>query len=1082
MGFGGRFGVLGPLVVRDGAGDAVRVPEAKVRALLADLLVHEGRPVSADRLIDDLWGEDLPAHPANALQNKVSQLRRVLGREGVVRQPPGYRLRIDDGDVDADRFRALVTRARATGDPRARAALLTEALGLWRGPAYADFADEEFARTAALRLEEQRLTVLEERAEARLAAGEHGTLVGELTELVARHPLRERLRAAQLRALYRAGRQSEALASYDELRVRLAEELGLDPGPELAAVHRTILTQAPEPAAAPAPAARPGTRLPTPLTPLVGRERAVAEAGALLTAGRLVTLTGPGGVGKTRLAIETAARHADAFPDGVRLVELAGQRGSLADLTEVIATALGLRDDGAMGLPVPAAAPADRLAAALRDRHALLVLDNCEHVVEHVAHLTDLLLRTAPGLRVLATSQEPLGLAGETVRAVEPLPAAEAVRLFAARAAAAAPGFVLDATTTEAVEEICRRLDGLPLALELAATRVRALGVRELAHRLDDRFRVLTGTHRGAPPRQQTLRAVIDWSWELLTAPERIVLRRLAAHTDGCTLQAAEAVCAGDGVQAEEVLGLLARLVDRSLVVMTDGPRGPRYRLLESVAAYGTERLREMADLEPVRARHLHHYTELAERAAPRLRGPEQGHWLAVLDAETANLRTALDTAVRQGPAETALRLTAALSWYWLLRGRLGEARRSLESALGMPAESLPLRAEVRSLWGSFALLSGTRTPLSPAEETAEAGPWPQARWFRSYALFNAGDLAGAEALVELALAGFHERGDRWGVAAALGRRAVHALIRDDMAALRHDGERSAELFRELGDRWGRLQSVVPLAALAEIGGDYERAGGILRDGLRMAEELGLRAEVSARLSGLGRLALLAGDRDGARELHERARRTAAEQSFKFGEIHAEMGLALGARREGDLATAETHLRRIREWYEQVAPEPAGNALILAELGFVAEQRGDAEAARALHLQGLAAARLIGGPRAVALALEGLSGVEALSGSPGRAAFLLGAAAATRESAGAPLPPAERGDVDRITTAAEAAMGKAAFEEAFEHGRTTDPQEAVPAYGGERPAGASSNAGRAGFGRPQPHQARPAIEDTAAQR
>ncbi|MEV6780619.1 BTAD domain-containing putative transcriptional regulator [Streptomyces syringium] len=1058
MGFGGRFGVLGPLLVRDGAGQPVRVPEAKVRALLADLLVHEGRPVSADRLIDDLWAADLPAHPANALQNKVSQLRRVLGRDSVLRQPPGYRLRIDDGDVDADRFQDLVARARATDDPRARAALLTEALGLWRGPAYADFADEEFARTAALRLEEQRLTVLEEQAEARLAAGEHGALVGELTALVARHPLRERLRAAQLRALYRAGRQSEALASYDELRVRLAEELGLDPGPELTALHRSILGQAPDLSAAPAPTARPRAQLPTPLTPLVGRERAVAEASALLTAGRLVTLTGPGGVGKTRLAIETAARHSDVFPDGVHLVELAGQRGSVTELTEVIATALDLRDDGASGMPMPAAvtAPADRLAAALRDRRALLVLDNCEHVVEHVAHLTALLLRAAPGLRVLATSQEPLGLAGETVRAVEPLPAAEAVRLFAARAAAVAPGFVLDATTTGAVEEICRRLDGLPLALELAATRVRALGVRELADRLDDRFRVLTGTHRGAPPRQQTLRAVIDWSWELLTAPERIVLRRLAAHTDGCTLRAAEAVCAGDGVQTEEVLDLLARLVDRSLVVMTDGPRGPRYRLLESVAAYGTERLREMADLEPVRARHLHHYTELAERAAPRLRGPEQDHWLAVLDAETANLRTALDTAIRQGPPGSALRLTSALSWYWLLRGRLGEARRSLESALASPsgADALPLRAEVRSLWGSFALLSGTRRPLSPAEETADAGPCPRAQWFRSYALGNAGDQAGAEALVELALAGFRERGDRWGVAAALGRRAVDALIRGDMATLKHDGERSAELFRELGDRWGQLQSVSPLAALAEIGGDYERAGSIQRDGLRLAEELGLRAEVSSRLSGLGRLALLAGDPDGARELHERARRIAAEQSFKFGEIYAEMGLALGARRQGDLPTAETYLRRIREWYDEVAPEPSGNALILAELGFVAEQRGDAEAARALHLQGLETACLNGGPRAIALALEGLSGVEVLSGDPGRAAYLLGAAAATRESAGAPLPPAERGDVDRITTAAEAAVGKAAFEEEFERGRAAGGAPGcgpvVAACGGER--------------------------------
>ncbi|MEW2388711.1 BTAD domain-containing putative transcriptional regulator, partial [Streptomyces venezuelae] len=753
-----RFGVLGPLAVWDGEGEPVKVPEAKVRALLADLLVHEGRPVSADRLIDDLWGDAPPGNPANALQAKVSQLRRVLGRDRVVRQPPGYRLRLDAAagdEVDADRFRALVEEARRAPDPASRAAALGEALALWRGPAYADLADEEFVRASVDRLAEQRIAVLEERAEARLAAGDHTLLTGELADLVARHPLRERLRAVQLRALYLAGRQSEALASYEGLRRRLSAELGVDPGPELASLHEAILRQDPSLTQRPAgrgvapeggPDVGPATDLsgdaadaadaavrqggspgsplpaplPTPLTALIGRDRAVADVGGLLGSARLVTLTGPGGVGKTRLALEAAARLAEAS-DAVRLVELAALRGdsTLADLAVSVSTALGLRDDAPTGVPAAApATPLDRLTTSLRDRRTLLVLDNCEQVVEEAAALADALLRAAPGLRVLATSQEPLGLTGETVFLVEPLPAADAVQLFAARAAAAAPGFSLVPGSDDeaAVAEICRRLDGIPLALELAATRVRALGVRELADRLGDRFRLLTSGQRGAPARQQTLRAMIDWSWELLTAPERIVLRRLAVHRDGCTLDAAEAVCAGDGVTRDEVLDLVTRLVDRSLVVMAPGPAGtaPRYRLLESVSAYAMERLDALEDHAAVRERHLHHYLDLAECAEPRLRDGGQRVWLARLDAEAANLRAALDEATRRPSAGEAVRLATALTWWWLLRGRLTEARRALATVSGTTPGADPGATPGTAHGADFGATPGTDPGAAP--------------------------------------------------------------------------------------------------------------------------------------------------------------------------------------------------------------------------------------------------------------------------------------------------------------------------------------------------------------------------------
>ncbi|GHJ99901.1 SARP family transcriptional regulator [Streptomyces sp. Y2F8-2] len=1085
-----RFGVLGPLAVWDDEGVAVRVPEAKVRALLADLLVHDGGPVSADRLIHDLWGDRPPGRAAGALQAKVSQLRRALGRDRVLHQPSGYRLRLDGDEVDAARFRALVERARGAAAPGDRAALLTEALELWRGPAYADFADREFVRGAAQRLAEQRLSVLEEQAEARLAAGDHVLLAGELADLVNRHPLRERLRALQMRALYATGRQSEALEAYEDLRARLLADLGVDPSPELAALHQAVLRQDPELKPAPhnatrsrprtepdAGSPRPATEadarttpapanLPTSLTPLIGRDKALARLSELLHAARLVTLTGPGGVGKTRLAVAAAdAVHGGSvvnLADGTWFVEFSGIRdGTAADLAQIVATTLGISDHTPSAVPVHGTgtpSPAHHLATVLRDRRTLLVLDNCEHVVDAAADLAGLLLRTAPGLRILATSQEPLGLPGEEVFPVEPLPTTDAVRLFTQRVAAAAPGCPLasgacDASDRAAVTEICRRLDGIPLALELAATRVRALGVRELAARLGDRFQLLTSGRRGAPARQQTLRAMIDWSWELLSAPERIVLRRLAAFSDGCDLQAAEAVCAGDGVAGAEVPALVSRLVDRSLVVVVAGPTGPRYRLLESVAAYATGRLHEMEDFAGVRDRHLRHYLALAERAEGELRGAEQRSWLARLDAESGNLRAALDEAVRRAaagaPAEAA-RLATALAWWWLLRGRLVQARRSLRAVLDATtaAEAESDHAELTLLHAAFALLTGDHNAATGAPN-GDAVPDPERRaralWLCAYGLFSAGAAADSGELNDRALKLFTAAGDQWGTAAALGLRAALALIRGDLDRVGRDGRRSAGLFRTVGDRWGELQTVSPLAALAEIKGEYEEATRRQYEGLRIARELGLAAEESARLSGLGRLALLARDFDRARDLHEQARRSAAEQGYKYGEIHAEMGLALGARRSGDLDAAEVHLRHLRDGYADVSSQ-AGDHLLLAEFGFVAELRGDAESAAAHHLRGLDVARALGEPRALALSLEGLAGAMALHGTEsaaGCAALLLGAADRARRSVGAPLPPAERTDVDRITHAARTTLGDADFAQAFDHGTRLSPEEAL---------------------------------------
>ncbi|MFC7546497.1 BTAD domain-containing putative transcriptional regulator [Plantactinospora sp. GCM10030261] len=1127
-----RFGVLGPLAAWTDAGEAVTVPGLKVRALLADLIVHAGRPVSTDRLVDDLWGDGVPANPAGAVQVRVSQLRKALAdaepgaRDLVVSRPPGYLLQVDAGAVDAGRFAALTARARTVADPRDRAALFADALALWRGPAYADFADEEFVRAAANRLEEQRLAVLEEHAETRLELGEHSALAAELSDLVERHPLRERLRAAQLLALYRAGRPTEALDSFRDLRERLADELGLDPGPGLVALHRSMLAQDPAlTATGTPPANRPPTNLPAPVTALIGRDEAIDEVRALLAKGRLVTLVGSGGVGKTRLAIETARQLHDEYDNGVFLVELAGldraappppgptppgpttpgptpPRPTTPEATapgatapgpmtpgpgpgyapaEAVLAVLGIRDaaDGQPG------SPTETLVAALRGRRKLLVLDNCEHLVEEVADLVDRIMRGAEGISVLATSREPLGLAGEVLWDVPPLTVPEpgadaaawarssAVQLFVTRAAATAKGFALDAETGPAVALLCRRLDGIPLALELAATRVRALGVHGLVARLDDRFRLLATGHRGAPHRQRTLTAMVDWSWDLLSEPERVVLRRLAVHVDGCTLESAEAVCAGDDVETYAVLDLLARLVDRSLVVMAEGGE-PRYRLLESVTAYCLDRLAESGETDRIRMRHAGHYTELAARSRAGLTGHGQREWLRRMDAESANLRAAFDHVVRRGAAEPALRLATGLVWYRQLRGRLVEAARALDTALALADENAVGRGTVTGAGGGGAMAGDVGGV--PAALRADALAWraglaamqgevtdwlvrrdealaayatagdphglARAQWFLAHVGTDLSDVDGGTALLTAALATFRDLGDRWGEAAVLSVRAKLAHAAGDTGSLTRDAARSAELFDQLGDRWGVLQATEWLGSLAEMAGDHDRALRLHREGLEIAEELGLWPDAVGRLGWLGWTCVQLGDYPAARAWCERALAMSEEHGFRFGRILLELVLGIAARRDGLLDLAETHLGGLERGASADDP-PLYLSLVLTELGFAAELRGDAAEAVRRHTAAFTTAGQLGGPRDVAYALVGMAGALSVAGEHRSAARVLGSAEAARRSGGLPAGPAETADTDRIVGAVRAALGDADYAIELERGGALTPEEAL---------------------------------------
>jgi predicted ATPase/DNA-binding SARP family transcriptional activator len=1056
-----RFGILGPLEVRNGEAP-VRVPGAKERALLVDLLVNAGQVVSADRLVEDLWGEDPPGNPANTLQGRVSALRRALGPAGsrwLVTSPPGYRLEADPGSVDAARFERLVAEAEvaAAAAPARAAGLLEEALGLWRGPALAEFADQPWAQAEAARLEELRLAATEALAELRLAAGGHAGLVGELEGLIAAHPTRERLRGQLMVALYRSGRQADALAVYQQIREVLADELGIDPSPELQRLHQRILVQDPALEAAAPDRGQGWHNLPERLTSLVGRDEELRELAKLVEQQRLVTVLGPGGAGKTSLAVELARQLAPGVPDGVWLVELAG----LVDpalLAEVVVAVLGLVEEAGEAVPAPAS---ERLAGFVADKALLLVLDNCEHLVGACAELAQRLLAAGPAVKVLATSREVLGVPGEVVWPVPPLAVPEApdpevvpdprgaatgpgpagaadapealarydaVRLFCERAAAADPGFILDAASAPAVAELCRRLDGLPLAIELAAARVRFLPPAEIAARLGDRFGLLAGGGRTVAARQRTLRATVDWSWELLEEREQLLFRRLAVFSGGWTVAAAEAVCAGDGLAAGEVLEGLFALVDRSLVVAAGGDPA-RFRMLETLRAYGAERLDEAGEAGTVAARHTAWFLDLAEEAANH---HSERRWLRRLEADYDNLRAVLDRAVAGRNTETALRLAGALGWYWWTNSTL-EGRQRLAAVLALAAGEPPTPALARVLQA----VAMIEVQLTLSDATADAAR-------RSLELFERfGDRQGAAfskllvAWVELQTRGpseatlrltreaeatFGELGDPWGEAfAGHSRFAMEVNLHGLPDGAEEARRRILERFQALDDQWGVAQARFTDGELARARGDVEGAVGHFEAALASARHGGPLWIVLASLTFLGGLVALQGDDARAAALHAEAvelfRRT-GEQRRGYAGLYNQLG---------QVARARGELERARQLHREalaIVREILGWSVpyTLASLACAEARLGDLDAAEA-HLRE-AAGRVLAHPEppTAALVLNGAALAAIGRGRPERAARLLAAAAATRERAGVAPIGAERLEVDLVAATVEAAL------------------------------------------------------------
>ncbi|MFF9526432.1 BTAD domain-containing putative transcriptional regulator [Streptomyces achromogenes] len=876
-------------------GTAVPVGGARLRALLSVLALRAGRTVPAAVLVDEVWGADPPADATGALQALVGRLRRALGAEAVASADGGYRLAAAPDDIDLTRFDRLTgdgLTALADGDPAKAAAVLDEALALWHGPALPDLPD----RTAdAARWETRRLDARRARHAAALALGRAEETLPELTALCDDHPLDEPLQALRLRALRDTGRPAQALAAYEDVRRLLADRLGSDPGPELRALHAELLRAEPVPAA---PAAGPGN-LPARLTSFVGREADLEAIAADLAGARLVTLLGPGGAGKTRLSQEAAEAVRHTVRDGVWLAELAPVDDPDA-VPQAVLTAIGARDtvlhgagvDGMRAVAERHDDPVERLVEHCARRRMLLILDNCEHVVDAAARLTESLLARCPELTVLATSREPLGVPGELLRPVEPLPEPVALRLLAERGAAARPGFRV-ADDPEACAEICRRLDGLPLAIELAAARLRMLTPRQIADRLDDRFRLLTSGSRTVLPRQQTLRAVVDWSWDLLDAAEREVLARLSVFAGGCDLAAAEAVC---GPAALDALG---SLVDKSLVVAAPAGGGMRYRLLETVAEYAAERLAETGRRTETERAHLTYYRELARTTDPLLRGPGQLAAIGRFQLEYENLRTAFRHAVALGDEQEGLCLIHSLLWFWQMRDQRVETRVWCREvmALGPDPFAAPARpaapvwqrcTDTPPPYTGEALVEARRgihlahlacmdtemdawqTPAAQAKlrtvaEVYEPGlpqtcRVPGLLWFFAVLLTGGADRLHTivDACVETCR---RTPGFEWELADVLHLRANFLSNR---AAWTGDATRSAdeslEIFRRLGDVWGATEALAARGEANERRAAFDRAATDYRAAIEHAERLGARAQTAVLTARLGGVLLESGE------------------------------------------------------------------------------------------------------------------------------------------------------------------------------------------------------------------------------
>ncbi|WP_327581454.1 AfsR/SARP family transcriptional regulator [Nonomuraea sp. NBC_00507] len=1039
-----RIELLGPVRAYANDGAPIDVGGVMVRALLARLALAEGETVSVDALVDGLWREHPRGGTVNALHGLVHRLRKALGGAGVVeRAAGGYRLHVRAEDVDAVRFEEKAKRGGrelAAGAAQRAASLLDEALALWRGDALADVRDAPFAGTAGTRLEELRVAAIEDRFEAELRLGRHDEILADMAAVAASHPLRERLAGLRMRALHAAGRQSDALAVFEQVRGTLAEELGVDPSEELRQTHLAVVRgelTIPEAEQA-RPEAAPG-RLPALLTSFVGREEELRLLAGLLETSRLVTVVGPGGVGKTRLTVEVASRHRAHQRGRVWLVPLAGV--NTADgLPEAVLGALSVAD------AQPSGTPLDRVVSLLAGGEGVLVLDNCEQICGPVAEFAGQLLERQPYVTILATSREPLDVMGETLCRLGPLdlpPAhadsaqageSDAVRLFLDRAAAVQPGLVLDAPTATSVVDIVRRLDGLPLALELAAARLRTMSADQLARRLDDRFRLLSTGNRAAQPRQQTLHAVIEWSWDLLTDQERTLARRMSIFPARTGIAAIEAVCSDETLPAGEVIYLLDSLVDKSIVERA----GHAYRMLETIRAHAADKLRLAGEAEAVLRRLARHFADLAEEHEPLLRSDKQAESLRLFQAEYDNLMFALQTAIDGGDAETAARILGPLYWYWVML-RYDARADAYVAKVAEFGDALP--AQARAAFTAIHLVAGEGAPTKEPDrlralidDCAHTGALRRYPMLLTTALMMALTL-GLDELVDQEIARVRSGSDRWAIACTFMIEAMRYRERGDRESSATAMAAALHAFKEAGDRWWTAKTLYGLAQIHAIAGDHDQAIAAYEHSLAIATDLGSQDEVSTRL-GLATERMRAGDLTGAQHDIETAERAAWERGHRVLEIEVLGSLAELYRRSGAIERADQELDRMETLARRLrlTAETMENLLVPARMANLLTA-GDAAPARELLPRAMQAAQAHMNTPAAAQLLARLLFLE---DDPAGAATALGLSQAIRGTF-------DHGDTELCSLAETLSqrLGRTDYDTAYQRGADMTPHEAT---------------------------------------
>ncbi|MCW2751493.1 MAG: AfsR family transcriptional regulator [Aeromicrobium sp.] len=1020
--------VLGPLQVRVDDRE-VDLGGPRSRALVARLALDAGRPVGATTLIDDLWGLDVPADAVNALQSVVSRTRRKLPDGALESTPAGYVLHCDS--VDALEFERL----SGTGRPG-------EALALWRGAALADVLAFPFAVMAATRLDELRLSEAEASLEVRAIDATDAGVVAELADLTAAHPYRDGFWRLYLTALASHGRTNEALTAYEGLRGMLADELGADPSPALQELHLALLR---------GETARPGRMssvLPVGVTTFVGRERAIDDLTSAIGAHRLVTILGPGGAGKTRLAIESARAGAAAFDD-VCLVELAPVTNG-NDIVSTILSTLGLLEISVIDRRNSGGATDERtrLLDALAELRMLLILDNCEHLIDDVAAVAEDVLTHAPRLVVLTTSREPLRILGEYVYPVDPLtqPSStvsssealgySAVQLFVQRAQAADPAFTLDDVTLPSVLEICARLDGQPLAIELAAARLRSLAVDQVAARLSDRFRLLTGGSRTALPRHRTLRAVVEWSWDLLDDDERDLAERIAVFPGGLTAASAAAVFD----DSERTADLLESLADKSLLVAIRAET-PRFRMLETLREYGTERLIDRGIVQKVRTAHVDHFLAYAKEHELDLRGPRQLEAFAAFDLERGNISAALRFAIDQQDRDRAARMLATHGWYWATRNQDAEVLAWAAAVGTLPGQSDPTSEIcVRVLQIVAAMASDNRGVISDyVEEILE--------------LHDTGEAYGP--YVDMAMATidfFGKLGDRklvpptdpWTRAAIVLLRVV---LMDNAGTLGGDTgqlDEAIEGFLAVGDRWGLATSMGQRATLEAYAGDADAALATLEQTMPLLEELGATEDLEfTRMKAVG-LRLATATDDDLPELRRvlEGQLAEAEASGMHRTIYlARLSLAAFERIAGRARESVEALQNLLEWEmfdDTMIGSKQMKASVLAALSLSQVAAGDLEGAKVTLAESAINAR----------ASEDMPVVSQVAVTSACLAFALGDHVLAARRLGAAdsirgVVDALNRDAQKLATRLREQLGSDAFEHAYADGLALERDEAI---------------------------------------